>query len=121
MKDYSEYTKNNDESGSQYELREALAVYGKKRLQPREYLDHQLHDTQKYEYYRGEVFAMAGARLSHNIISTNLLVLLGRRLRVSPAGHSTVISGYIFLPILYLLIPIYLLYVVRCSLLITIK
>lgn len=35
----------------------------------------------KHEYLGGEIFAMAGARSSHNLVATNLLAVLGALLR----------------------------------------
>jgi Uma2 family endonuclease len=37
--------------------------------------------TEKHEYYRGEVFAMSGAKVPHNRISSNVLIGLGTRLK----------------------------------------
>ena len=39
--------------------------------------------TEKSEYYRGEIFAMAGAKADHNIITSNIMMSLGPRLRGS--------------------------------------
>lgn len=46
-----------------------------------EYLAGELVSTIKHEYLGGAVYAMAGARNGHNLISTNTLVALGNRLR----------------------------------------
>lgn len=35
---------------------------------------------EKHEYYKGEIFAMSGARVPHNKISRNFLYALGKRL-----------------------------------------
>ena len=40
--------------------------------------------TEKHEYYKGEIFAMSGAKLQHNIITTNVLVGLGNKLAGKP-------------------------------------
>ena len=68
----------------EWEVREPAAVYGTRHLEIAEYLQHQRNNTQKYEYYKGEVFAMAGATVSHNIIATNLLVSLAIALKGKP-------------------------------------
>ncbi len=63
------------------ELREPVVAYGKTRLTIREYLEWERDATVKHEYYQGEVFAMSGAKVTHNIIGTNLLGSLGQRLK----------------------------------------
>lgn len=40
----------------------------------------EIETDQKYEYHDGEVFAMAGADLVHNVISVNVIIALGKRL-----------------------------------------
>jgi Uma2 family endonuclease len=70
-----------DEEKMEWEVREAAAVYGKKHLEVAEYLEYQQNSTQKYEYYRGEIFSMAGAKITHNIIATNLLASLSHALK----------------------------------------
>ncbi|MCO5236939.1 MAG: hypothetical protein M9933_11785 [Chitinophagaceae bacterium] len=41
--------------------------------------------TEKHEYYRGEIFAMPGAKMPQIRISRNLLVgLTGRSMKISP-------------------------------------
>jgi len=49
-----------------------------------EYLQGELVSDIKYEYVNGEVYAMAGAKRPHNIISMNLSVLIGSHLRGTP-------------------------------------
>lgn len=63
------------------ELREPAIVYGKKKFTIGEYLQLEFADLQKYEYYNGEIFAMSGARVNHNIICVNLLALLSHKLK----------------------------------------
>ncbi len=49
-----------------------------------EYLEAERNAIEKHEYYRGEVFAMAGASIQHNIIFSNLFGLLTSRLKGNP-------------------------------------
>jgi Uma2 family endonuclease len=49
-----------------------------------DYLQGELISELKYEYINGEVYAMAGAKRSHNIISMNLSSLLHNHLRKTP-------------------------------------
>lgn len=46
-----------------------------------EYLTGELRSPVKHEYVEGVVYAMVGARNVHNLISTNVIVSLGSRLR----------------------------------------
>ncbi len=50
-------------------------------LTPEEYLEIEREAEFKSEYYNGEIFALAGAGLSHNIISLNIASLLLNKLR----------------------------------------
>lgn len=63
------------------EIREPAVAYGKNKLTPEEYLAWESTATEKHEYYRGEVFAMAGASVRHNVIAKNLMIGIGVRLR----------------------------------------
>lgn len=54
------------------EVREPAIAYGKKKLTMDEYLEWERHSTDKHEFYRGEIFAMAGASARHNKIFSNL-------------------------------------------------
>lgn len=63
------------------EIREPLVVYGKKKLSVAEYLEYEKSTGEKHEFYKGEVFAMAGAKVPHNRIVTRLTSLLGQLLR----------------------------------------
>lgn len=49
-----------------------------------DYLAGERLSEQKYEYVAGQVYAMAGASLSHNIITSNLSALLWMNLRGKP-------------------------------------
>ena len=66
------------------EIREPAVAYGKNKLTVEEYFAFEKDSGEKYEYYKGEVFSMSGAKLHHNIISMNLSVLIGLKLK----GHS---------------------------------
>jgi Uma2 family endonuclease len=46
-----------------------------------EYLKNERKATQKHEYYKGEVFAMGGASITHNIICTNCSTELRNKLK----------------------------------------
>ncbi len=56
----------------------------RKFLTEEEYLEYERKAETKSEYYRGKLFAMAGARASHNIILSNLVRELGNLLRKTP-------------------------------------
>jgi len=58
-----------------------MATQTKHRLTPEEYLVRERLAPTKSEYYRGEVFAMAGASERHNLIVTNLVASLVTSLR----------------------------------------
>lgn len=49
-----------------------------------EYLARERRATTKSEYYRGEIFAMAGASREHNLIAGNLVRLVGNELLERP-------------------------------------
>ena len=66
------------------EVREPAIAYGKQKISIAEYLEMENASPEKHEYYKGEVFAMSGAKVPHNIISRNLLVSLGQKLRGNP-------------------------------------
>jgi Uma2 family endonuclease len=51
---------------------EPEVAYGKRKFTVEEYLEMERASATKHEYYRGEVFAMAGVAIRHNIICKNL-------------------------------------------------
>jgi Uma2 family endonuclease len=55
-----------------------------KRLSVAEYLAFERPSTVKHEFFDGEIFAMAAANESHNLITGNLVGELGNQLRVGP-------------------------------------
>ena len=46
-----------------------------------EYLEAERKAFEKHEYYKGEIFAMSGVQLPHNVIFSNLFVGLGSQLK----------------------------------------
>jgi Uma2 family endonuclease len=61
-------------------LREPAIAYGKQQFTIGEYLEIEQAAAEKHEYYRGELFAMSGAKMPHNRIAANLIRLLGNKL-----------------------------------------
>ena len=53
-------------------------------LTPEEYLHRDRQADFKSEFYRGEMFAMAGASAKHNLIVSNAIVSLGTQLKQRP-------------------------------------
>lgn len=64
-------------------IREPVAAYGKNKFTVEEYLQYESEAETKHEFYRGEIFAMAGAGARHNLIFSNLFVALGEQLKGS--------------------------------------
>ena len=62
----------------------ALSSQPKTFLTPEEYLDLERRAEVKSEYYQGEMFAMAGASLPHNVLAMNLAAILHAQLRRRP-------------------------------------
>jgi len=58
-----------------------MSVQPKRLLTPEEYLAIERDVPIKHEYYRGEMFAMAGASAEHNQITFNLATELGAQLK----------------------------------------
>jgi len=54
------------------------------RYTPEEYLAMEREAPFKSEYHAGEIFAMAGASEEHNMLTVNLTIALGSRLRGGP-------------------------------------
>lgn len=63
------------------EIREPVIAYGKQKFSIEEYLEMENAATEKHEYYKGEIFAMSGAKVPHNTITSNLLIALGQKLK----------------------------------------
>lgn len=62
-------------------LREPAIAYGQQKFTIEEYLQMENAAVEKHEYYRGEIFAMSGAKVPHNIISGNLFGQLAVKLK----------------------------------------
>lgn len=63
------------------EIREPAVAYGKSKFTIEEYLQMEETSEEKHEYYQGEIFAMSGAKVPHNIIAGNLYGELRQRLK----------------------------------------
>lgn len=58
-----------------------MAVPALKYIDQTEYLDAERKALEKHEYYKGEIFAMSGASLEHNLISVNCIANLKQKLK----------------------------------------
>jgi Uma2 family endonuclease len=63
------------------EVREPAVAYGKQKFSIEEYLEMEAAAIEKHEYYKGEIFAMSGAKMPHNKISSNLMISIGSKLK----------------------------------------
>ena len=63
------------------EVKEPAVAYGKQKVSIEEYLEMEQSSIEKHEYYKGEIFAMSGAKMPHNSISKNLLGTLFTKLK----------------------------------------
>ncbi len=55
------------------EVNEAAIAYSKQKISIEAYLEMENASLEKHEYYKGEIFAMSGAKVPHNKIFKNLL------------------------------------------------
>ena len=51
------------------------------RISPTEYIKLEEETGERFEYLNGEVFGMSGGTFPHNLISTNLIQLMGGLVR----------------------------------------
>jgi Uma2 family endonuclease len=63
------------------EVREPAVAYGKQKYTIEEYLEMENASTVKHEYYKGEIYAMSGAKVPHNDICGNLFAHLWNKLK----------------------------------------
>lgn len=54
------------------EIREPALAYNQRKYTAEEYLEIERDATEKHEYYRGEIFAMSGAKHPHNHVIKNV-------------------------------------------------
>ena len=66
------------------DVKEPLPAYSKDRYTIEEYLEMENAAAEKHEYYKGEIFAMSGAKLTHNMIVTNIFGNLYSKLKGKP-------------------------------------
>ncbi|HUB60866.1 MAG TPA: Uma2 family endonuclease [Puia sp.] len=62
-------------------VKEPEAEYGRRQFTIEDYLNLEKDSDFRHEYYRGEIFAMGGARPEHNRIISNLMIFLGPKVR----------------------------------------
>ncbi len=63
------------------EVKEPAIAYGKQKISIEAYLEMENASLEKHEYYKGEVFAMSGAKVPHNRITSNLIGELKYKLK----------------------------------------
>src|SRR6202012_6265077 len=66
------------------EVREPAVAYAKRKYSIEEYLEMENAATEKHEYYKGEIFAMSGAKHQHNLVAGNIYAPLKNKLRDKP-------------------------------------
>lgn len=95
------------------EIEEPAIAYSQQKISIEAYLEMENNALEKHEYYQDEVFAMPGAKVPHNMISSNLLATLWQKLKGNHVNLLTVINEYILLLTHYLLIRIFLLFAAK--------
>src|SRR6185312_15578640 len=63
------------------EVNEPAVAYGKQKISIEEYLEMENASMEKHEYYKGEIFAMSGAKVPHNAITGNFFIAVGQKLK----------------------------------------
>jgi Uma2 family endonuclease len=63
------------------EVNEPAVAFSKENMSIEEYLEMENAANEKSEYYKGEIFAMSGAKVPHNSIATNFLGTLVNKLK----------------------------------------
>lgn len=66
------------------EVNEPALAYSKDHFTIEEYLEMENASVEKHEYYKGEIFAMSGAKMPHNKIVSNLHYHLRTKLEGQP-------------------------------------
>ena len=62
----------------------AAIAYDNRHYTVKEYLDMESESDIKHQFYKGEIFAMAGTKSQHIIVSGNLYAILWQKLKSSP-------------------------------------
>ena len=65
-------------------LHEPAIAYSKQKMSIEEYLAFENGASEKHEYYQGEVFAMSGAKVTHNEIVMNTATTINQFLKGKP-------------------------------------
>lgn len=65
-------------------VREPAIAYGKQKFTIDEYLEMENAAEEKHEFYKGEIFAMSGAKYKHNVICLNIAAALKQKLKGKP-------------------------------------
>lgn len=65
-------------------VREPALAYRNQKFTIEEYLEMENAADEKHEYYKGEIFAMSGAKHEHNVITINLTGALFTKLKNKP-------------------------------------
>lgn len=63
------------------EVHEPVPAYKRQFISAKEYLEQEKISLEKHEYYKGEIFAMAGAGNRHNVIFKNVYLAVGIALK----------------------------------------
>ena len=66
------------------ELREPAIAYSMQKMTVEEYLAFENESSEKHEYYQGDVFAMSGAKVTHNEIVLNTISVINQFLKGKP-------------------------------------
>lgn len=66
------------------DVREPAVSYNNKKYTIEEYLEMEEASQEKHEYYQGEIFAMSGPKVTHNLIAMNTATLLAIKLKGTP-------------------------------------
>ena len=69
------------------EIKEPAIAYSQQKISIEAYLEMENVALEKHEYYKGEVFAMAGAKVPHNAITGNLSGILYNKLKGKKCKH----------------------------------
>jgi len=66
------------------DIKEPAVSYNNKKYTIEEYLEMEQVSQEKHEYYEGEIFAMSGSKVTHNIIAMNTSTLFTSKLKGKP-------------------------------------